>query len=113
MGSSRFNSFSSSIVGDIGIWLKCTIQWTLESWIMEIMKEHLFFFFFPKEYSIFLCSTSINVTIRKNLPEIILLPKFTPGCGESWKALVNGHHQVDNRGYTFPKQSSFIELTAQ
>lgn len=71
------------------------------------------FFFPPKEYSIFFCSTSINVTIRKNLSEIILLPKFTPSCGESWKALVNGHHQVDNKGYTFPKQSSFMELTAQ
>lgn len=73
------------------------------------MKDDLLLFL--KNILYFFCSTGINVAIRKNISEIILLPKFTLSWGESWKALVNGHHQVENRGYTSPKQSSFRELT--
>lgn len=73
------------------------------------MKDDLLIFL--KNILYLFCSTGINVAIRKNISEIILLSKFTLSWGESWKALVNGHHQVENSGYTSPKQSSFRQLT--
>lgn len=73
------------------------------------MKDDLLIFL--KNILYLFCSIGINVAIRKNISEIILLSKFTLSWGESWKALVNGYHQVENRGYTSPKQSSFRQLT--